>query len=164
MQRQERQRDELRLQRPRTKDFMSTKTDQEPFSARRGSGAERNPCPQCGERETIIAMPTTFKESMWDGWDGAWECPRCSHRWDRPNAGDERRVPAGSDSCPAPGSESPAVMVAGIRLIITTLGAALVTLKQEGGGCLATKMLINNAISTGHEILGSQNDQAHGQP
>lgn len=45
----------------------------------------------------------------------------------------------------------------GLRSIIATLGAALVTLKQEGGEHLATKLLVNDAISTAHKMLGSQN-------
>jgi len=68
--------------------------------------------------------------------------------------------PRGGVAAPSAGSECPVVIAAGLHSIIADLGLALVTLKQEGGGCPATKLVINRAITTAHEILGTQNAPA----
>ena len=40
-------------------------------------------CPSCGEWETTYRTEATWWESFWKGWGdyGAFECPRCSHRY-----------------------------------------------------------------------------------
>ncbi len=40
-------------------------------------------CPNCGEWETTQRVHTTWWENFWKGWGdfGAFECPRCSHRY-----------------------------------------------------------------------------------
>ena len=40
-------------------------------------------CPNCGEWETTQRVRTTWWENRWKNWGdyGAFECPRCSHRY-----------------------------------------------------------------------------------